>query len=71
MELPVSPILTPLKNVTSAGLAFPNNYSTGDLYGDVFSTKNVLDPNYDMNLRLDDWDVERNRWADEDSRWTT
>jgi hypothetical protein len=41
---------TSLKNTTSAGMAYPNNYSTGDIYGDTFATKSVLNPQYDMEL---------------------
>ncbi len=39
-----------LKNMIGSGIACPNNYSTGDLYGDAFVAKSVLDPRYDMNL---------------------
>jgi len=45
---------TSLKNSTSTGLAYPNNYSTGDIYGDVFATKSILDSFYDMNLTAED-----------------
>lgn len=30
-----------------------NNYQTGDMSGDLFLTKNVLDERYDMNLEPD------------------
>lgn len=29
---------------------YRNNYSTGDMYGDVFVTKSVLDPLYNMTI---------------------
>ena len=45
---------THLNNSISNGLQYPNNYSSGDLYGDVFSTKSYLDSKYDMNLEFDD-----------------
>ena len=54
---------TSLKNMISSGLAYPNNYSTGDIYGDVFATKSMLDPRYDMNLMLDNWNDKESRWA--------
>lgn len=44
---------TSLKNRTTSGIAYPNNYSSGDLYGDMFVTKSVLDPRYDMNMSID------------------
>ena len=44
---------SPLKNSTTAGIKYPNNYSSGDLYGDVFVTKSALDPKYDMNMTAD------------------
>ena len=40
----------PLNNTTAAGIKHLNNYSTGDTYGDMFLTKSVLSPSYDMNL---------------------
>lgn len=43
-----------MNNSISNGLQYPNNYSSGDLYGDVFSTKSYLDSKYDMNLEFDD-----------------
>ena len=47
-----------LKNTSSANVEYSNNYSTGDIYGDVFVTKSILDPRYDMHIKLDnfDWD---------------
>lgn len=39
-----------LRNVATSGMEFGNNYSSGDLYGDMFVTKSVLDPRYNMNL---------------------
>ena len=59
---------TSLKNMSSAGISYPNNYSTGDIYGDVFATKSILDPNYNMNLSLDVWNDRNNRWATEDEK---
>ena len=59
---------TSLKNMSSAGISYPNNYSTGDIYGDVFATKSVLDSNYNMNLSLDVWNDRHNRWATEDEK---
>ena len=44
---------TSLKNVMSNGIGYRNNYSSGDLYGDMFVTKSVLDPRYDMNMSKD------------------
>jgi len=41
---------TSLKNVHSSGVRYLNNYSSGDIYGDMFVTKSVLDPRYDMNF---------------------
>lgn len=38
-----------LSNSISNGLEYPNNYSTGDIYGDVFATKSFLDNKYDMS----------------------
>ena len=56
-----------LKNLSSAGLKYLNNYSTGDIYGDMFVTKSVLDPRYDMNIGLKDWDETTHDWKiDED-----
>ena len=59
---------TSLRNITSSGIGYPNNYSTGDIYGDVFATKSVLDPNYNMNLTLDYWNNGDNRWATEEEK---
>jgi hypothetical protein len=44
---------TSLKNATSSGICYPNNYSSGDIYGDMFVTKSVFDSRYDMNMTLD------------------
>ena len=41
---------TPLKNIVSSGIAMKNNYSSGDAYGDMFVTKSMLDPRYNMNF---------------------
>lgn len=50
-DIPYQTVLeTALKNMSSAGIAYPNNYSTGDMYADMFTTKSVLDPHYDMKL---------------------
>ena len=54
--------------MSSAGISYPNNYSTGDIYGDVFATKSILDSNYNMNLSLDVWNDRYNRWATEDEK---
>jgi hypothetical protein len=63
MDIPYQLVLeTSMKNLSYAGIAYPNNYSTGDMYGDVFATKSILDPKYDMNLKLDDWNDETNEW---------
>jgi hypothetical protein len=59
---------TSLKNMTTAGIAYPNNYSTGDIYGDVFATKSILDPNYNMNLTMDIWNDRDNRWATDEEK---
>ena len=59
---------TSLKNMTTAGISYPNNYSTGDIYGDVFATKSVLDPNYNMNLTMDIWNDRDNRWATDEEK---
>ena len=59
---------TSLKNMTTGGIAYPNNYSTGDIYGDVFATKSVLDPNYNMNLTMDIWNDRDNRWATDEEK---
>jgi hypothetical protein len=45
--------------MTSSGISYSNNYSSGDLYGDMFVTKSVLDPRYDMNISVGD-DAEGN-----------
>jgi hypothetical protein len=44
---------SPLCNIVTSGMKYPNNYSTGDLYGDVFVTKSLLDPRYNMEMSLD------------------
>lgn len=54
-----------LKNLSSAGLKYLNNYSTGDIYGDMFVTKSVLDPRYDMNIQLRDWDETTRDWKED------
>ena len=41
---------SPLNNSSVGMVPFRNNYSTGDIYGEVFTTKSVLDSLYDMNL---------------------
>ena len=41
---------TPLRNLSTASIKYMNNYSSGDLYGDMFVTKSVLDSAYDMCL---------------------
>ena len=59
---------TPLRNIVGAGLEFPNNYSTGDMYADMFSTKSVLNPLYDMQLKAGKWSMSRGCWVDEDTK---
>lgn len=59
---------TSLKNMSSAGISYPNNYSTGDIYGDVFATKSVLDSNYNMDMTMDVWNDKCNRWATEEEK---
>ena len=39
-----------LRNIGSSRFEYRNNYSTGDMYGDVFVTKSVLDPLYNMTI---------------------
>lgn len=56
-----------MKNVSTAGIRYKNNYSSGDMYGDVFVTKSVLDPRYDMNIWLDDWDETTMMWKSDGS----
>ena len=46
----------PLNNVLENGVKYKNNYSSGDSYGDMFSTKSALDPKYDMYMRIDPTD---------------
>lgn len=61
-------IETSLRNITSSGIGYSNNYSTGDIYGDVFATKSVLDPNYNMNMTLDYWNDNESRWATDEEK---
>ena len=58
---------TSLKNLTSAGMKYPNNYSSGDIYGDMFVTKSVLDSHYDMNIGLSYWDEHSHEWTSKDN----
>ena len=53
---------SPLKNMTTGGIVFKNNYSSGDLYGDLFVTKSMLDPRYDMLLDKFNWNNISNSW---------
>ena len=70
-DIPYQLVLeTSLKNTTSAGIAYPNNYSTGDIYGDVFATKSILDSIYDMNLDIRFWDWSKKDWADKEGDTT-
>ena len=39
-----------MRNIGSSRFEYRNNYSTGDMYGDVFVTKSVLDPLYNMTI---------------------
>lgn len=55
-----------MRNMTSSGIVYRNNYSSGDLYGDMFVTKSVLDSRYDMNMWLDYWDDATNAWTDDE-----
>ena len=57
-----------LRNYSSAGIKYGNNYSSGDMYGDMFVTKSVLDPRYDMNIELYRWDDENREWTDDRSK---
>lgn len=53
-----------LKNTSSSGIMYRNNYSSGDIYGDMFVTKSVLDPNYNMDMNDDHlWDNVANEWT--------
>lgn len=61
---------TSLRNTTSSGIAYPNNYTTGDIYGDVFATKSILDSIYDMNLNIGFWDWSRKEWVEKKSETT-
>jgi hypothetical protein len=54
-----------IRNMTSSGIVYKNNYSSGDIYGDLFVTKSVLDSRYDMNMWLDYWDDATNSWTDD------
>ena len=58
---------TSLKNMSSAGLTYHNNYSSGDLYGDMFVTKSMLDSSYDMQLSIDKFDFADSKWVGNDS----
>lgn len=70
-DIPYQLVLeTSLKNTTSAGIAYPNNYSTGDIYGDVFATKSILDSIYDMNLDIRFWDWSKKDWAEKEGDTT-
>ena len=42
---------TSLRNISTASIKYMNNYSSGDIYGDMFVTKSVLDSAYDMYLK--------------------
>ena len=35
------------------------------MYGDVFVTKSVLDPRYDMNIRVGYWNNGEKQWEEE------
>ena len=57
-----------LRNIATSGVKYPNNYSSGDLYGDMFVTKSVLNPEYDMEIiGFGKWDNAGNKWADPNS----
>ena len=59
-----------IRNMTSSGIQYKNNYSSGDLFGDMFVTKSVLDSRYDMDMWLDYWDDEANTWTDDHENGT-
>lgn len=52
-----------LRNRSTAGIEYPNNYSTGDIYGDVFATKSVLNSRYDMEMWLESFDWNTGEWG--------
>ena len=53
---------SPLKNTTTANISYRNNYSSGDIYGDMFVTKSILNSKYDMDIELRQWDDENGEW---------
>lgn len=42
-----------------------NNYSSGDLYGDMFVTKSILGSGYDMDITLDYFNEETRFWGND------
>ena len=56
-----------VKNTTSSGLRNMNNYSSGDMFGDLFLTKSMLDPAYSMNVEARRFDRNSVKWLDMDS----
>jgi hypothetical protein len=54
----------------TSGVKYPNNYSTGDIYGDMFVTKSVLDPRYDMNIDVKPWDNTTMGWKPDEDKLT-
>lgn len=60
-------IESPLKNTTTAGIKFLNNYSSGDIYGDMFVTKSLLNSGYDMDIQMERWDDKDGGWFEKDA----
>lgn len=53
-DIPYQTVLeTSLRRTSTAGIEYLNNYSSGDIYADMFMTKSMLDPRYDMNIFVD------------------
>ena len=59
-------IETSVKNVATSGIKYLNNYSSGDLYGDMFVTKSILNPEYDMDITLGFFNELSKSWAEKD-----
>lgn len=56
---------TSIRNTSSSGIRSPNNYSTGDIYGDMFLTKSLLDPEYNMNIDARWFNQTTGQWVNE------
>ena len=54
-----------IKNTTTAGIRNLNNYSSGDVYGDMFLTKSMLKPTYDMDIETAWFNEKEGKWAHE------